>query len=327
MSTAAGLLAYAAVLLIVVAPTLAKAAWPGRAPRLAIGVWLALTGTAIASVVLGGAALFVPAGRMGAELARLFAECMFTLRAHYAHPGGAALGTVGAVLAVLVIIRLAWSIGAGLTAGARAARRHRRGLLLAGRAAPLLGAVIIDHDMPVAYCLPGTKRPIVLTTAAVRALDERQLTAVLAHEKAHQSGRHHLLVALAAAPAAAFPGVPGFRHARDQVARLAELAADDAAAAASPRLAVAEALLALGASVVPGGTVVLGAGGATAARVRRMIAAPDPLSRAAAVGWTLAVAVLIAIPVAVLAAPTIVAAAETCCAHPLAAAMTCHIGH
>ncbi len=71
--------------------------------------------------------------------------------------------------------------------------------------------------------------------------NEAQLAAVLAHERAHQAGRHHLLLSLAAVPAAAFPRVPAFRMARDEVARLSELAADDAAAARSPRLTMAEA--------------------------------------------------------------------------------------
>ena len=146
------------------------------------------------------------------------------------------------------------------------------------------------------------RRPVVLTTGALRVLDDTQLTAVLAHERAHQSGRHHLLVALAAVPAAAFPRVPAFRHARDQVARLAELAADDVAATRSPRLAVAEALLTLG--TAPVGAGALGAGGSTAAaRIRRLIAAPNPLGRAASACGRLAIAALIALPVILLAAP------------------------
>lgn len=313
MTTAAGLLGYAALLLTVAASALAGATWPDRAPRLGIGAWFALAGTAVGSVVLAGAVLLLPADRVRTELALLLAECVRTLCDCCARPGGTVLGGVGAALAVLVTGRLAWAIMAGLAERARAVRRHRRGLRLAGRSAPGLGAVIIDHDVPAAYCLPGTRRPIVVTSAAVRALDEVQLTAVLAHEKAHQHGRHHLLVALAAAPAAAFPGVPGFCHLRDQVARLAELAADDAAAASSPRLAVAGALLALGTSATVGGAAALGAGGATAARVRRMIAAPNPLSRTAAAGWRLAVALLIAIPLAALTAPVILALAESCC--------------
>jgi beta-lactamase regulating signal transducer with metallopeptidase domain len=153
--------------------------------------------------------------------------------------------------------------------------------------------------------MPGANHPVVLTTAAVRLLDDTQLAAVLAHERAHQSGRHHLLVSLAAIPAAAFSWVPAFRHARSEVARLAELAADDVAAVRSPRLAVAEALLTLGAApVVPAAAWALAAGGSTAAaRVRRLIAAPNPLSRAASAAGALAVAALVALPLVLLAAP------------------------
>jgi beta-lactamase regulating signal transducer with metallopeptidase domain len=150
--------------------------------------------------------------------------------------------------------------------------------------------------------MPGARRPVVLTTAALRLLDDTQLAAVLAHERAHQAGRHHLLVALAALPAIAFPLVPAFAYGRDEVAKLAELAADDIAAARSPRLTVAEALLALGSA--PAVAWTLGAGGSTAAaRVRRLIAAPDPLSRAASTAGGLRVAALGTLPLILLAAP------------------------
>ncbi len=296
---AATLLAYAALLLTAGAPALARAAWPDRAPGLAIAAWLALAGTAVASVILGG-------------LATLLTACVMALRARYAHPGGAALAGAGAVAALAVAFRLTWCVAVTLAAAARAGRRHRRGLALAGRADRRLGAVVVDHHEPAAWCLPGIRRPVVLTTAAVEALDGPQLAAVLAHERAHQRGRHHLLVALAAALAAAFPRVPAFRMAREQVARLAELAADDAAAVASPRLAVAGALLAMGAP--PAGAAALGAGGSSAAsRVRRLIAAPAPLSRVAAAAGALAVAALVAFPLLVVAAPAAAARGENHC--------------
>lgn len=310
MIAAAGLLAYAVLLLAGVAPALDRAAWPEREPRLAIAAWLALCASVIASVVLGGAALLVPAPRVSGGLAWLLAECEMALRAKYAHPGGAALAGAGGVLAVSVGARTAWCAAASLTATARAARRHRRRLRLAGRHDPQLGAVVVDHGEPAAYCVPGSRQPVVLTTAALHVLDDEQLSAVLAHERAHQAGRHHLLVALAGVPAMAFPRVPAFRHARDQVARLTELAADDAAARRSPRLAVAEALLTLGAA--PAG--VLGAGGSTAAtRVRRLIAAPDPLSRAASTSGAMAVAALGAAPLVLLAIPLLGACGIGCC--------------
>ncbi len=304
MIAAAGLLAYAALLLAAGAPALARSAWPDRAPRLGIAAWLALAASAVASVVLGGVALMVPTERVSGGIAWLLAACQMTLRAKYAQPGGTVLAGIGGALAVALTVRVAWCTATTLIATARAGRRHRELLRLAGRRDTRLGALVIDHEEPAAYCVPGTRRPVVLTTGALRVLDDTQLAAVLAHEKAHQSGRHHLLVALAAVPAAAFPRVPAFRHARGQVARLAELAADDVAATRSPRLAVAEALLMLG--TAPIGAGALGAGGSTAAvRIRRLIAAPNPLGRAASTVGRLAVAALIALPVILLAAPAV----------------------
>jgi Zn-dependent protease with chaperone function len=301
VTAAAGLLTYAG-LLLAAGPRLAQAGWPDRAPRLAIAVWLALAYSAAGSVILAGIALVIPAHRLSSLPAWLFTACGMPLDAHYAPPGGPALGVAGGALAVAVSARMAWCAAAALAATARAGRRHRARLRLAGRLDERLGALVVEHAEPAAYCLPGTRRPVVVTTAALRLLDEAQLTAVVAHERAHQAGRHHLLVALAALPAAAFGRIPVLRHAWDEVARLAELAADDAATARSPRLAVAGALLALGSA--PAVSPALGAGGSTAAaRVRRLIAAPDPLSRAASTVGGLAVAGLSSFPLILLAAP------------------------
>lgn len=301
MIAAAALLAYVG-LLLAAAPRLARASWPDRAPRLAIAAWLAAAYSAVASVALAGLALLIPAERLSGLLAWLFAACGAAADAHYARPGGPPLATAGGVLAAAVAARMAWCAATTLAATARAGRRHRLRLRLAACPDERLGAFVVDHAEPAAYCLPGPRRPVVLTTAALRLLDDTQLAAVVAHERAHQAGRHHLLVALAALPAAAFGWMPAFRSARDEVARLAELAADDSATARSPRLAVAGALLALGSA--PATAPTLGAGGSTAAaRVRRLIAAPDPLGRAASTAGGLAVSALSAFPLVLLATP------------------------
>ena len=309
MIAATGLLGYAALLLFLT-PALARAEWPDRAPRLAIAVWLALAASAIASVMLAGLALLVAAPRVSHAVGWLLAICGWKLQAWYAHPGGTALGIGGAVVAGLLAARVAWCTVATMTATARAGRRHRLRLLLAGRPDARLGALVVEHGEAAAYCMPGARQPVVLTTAALQLLDDNQLAAVLAHERAHQAGRHHLLVSLAAIPAAAFPHLPAFARARDEVARLAELVADDAAAAHSPRLAVAEALLTLGTAperpAAQPAAWALGAGGSTAAaRVRRLIAAPNPLGRAARTAGTLAVAALVALPLLLMSAPAL----------------------
>jgi Zn-dependent protease with chaperone function len=155
----------------------------------------------------------------------LLAMCGWKLQARYADPGGRWLEIGGTAVAALLAARLAWCAVTTLAGMARAGRNHRLRLLLAGRPDTRLGALVVEHGEAAAYCMPGARQPVVLTTAALRLLDDAQLAAVMAHERAHQAGRHHLLVSLAAVPAAAFPWLPAFARVRDEVARLAELAA------------------------------------------------------------------------------------------------------
>jgi bla regulator protein blaR1 len=320
MIVAVALLGYATLLLTAGAAALARARWADRAPRLAVAAWLALTGSAVVSVVLGGVALVVPTVRVSADLSALLAACVMALRTTYAHPGGAVMAGAGAVLGLAVIARVTWCIAATLARAGLARHRYRHTLALAGRRDSRPGTVLVDHHQAAAWCLPGAGRPVVLTTAAAAALDEVQLAAVLAHEQAHQRGHHHLLVSLAGSLAAAFPRVRAFRQGHEQVARLVELIADDAAAATSPRLKVAEALLTL-AAPAPATAAALGAGGsATAARIRRLIAAPVPISRARTTAGMATIVALAAFPLVLLAGPAAAASGWNCCPHTVAAA-------
>ncbi len=295
------LLGYAG-LLIAVAPMLARARWPDRAPRLAVAIWFSLAASAVTSVMLGGLALLVPTEHISTAMGRLLASCTSALRAAYSHPGGRDMAGAGAALALVIAARIIWCASTNLIGAARARRSHRIALRLAGRTDSALNAVVIKHSQPAAWCLPEA---IVLTTRAVETLDEAQVAAVLAHERQHQQGHHHLLVSVAGSLAAAFPVVSAFRLAHQQIARLTELLADDAAVAASHRLAVAEALLALGTGA-PGAAGALSAGGSgTAARIRRLIANPAPLSRAAAGAGMLTVVAVAAVPLAMLVGPAI----------------------
>ena len=313
MIVALALLGYAAVLLTAGAAALARARWPDGAPRLAMAAWFALTGSAVASVLAGGLALMVPAVRVSADLSGLLAACVMALRAQYAHPGGAALTGAGAVLALAVLARVTWCAGRALAQAARTRRSHRLRLALVATPDPRLDAVIVRHHVPAAYCLPGHGSRIVVTTGAVGALDAGQLRAVLAHERAHLRGRHHLLVTLAGALSAAFPRVPAFRVAAGQVARLAELRADDAASGASHRLAVAGALLSLGAGVP---AAALGAAGtADAARVRRLIDGPAAVSRTRAAAVVSSTAAAVLVPLLLLAGPAASARGLNYCPH------------
>jgi Zn-dependent protease with chaperone function len=312
------LLVYAWLLLTIGAARLARAGWTDRAPRLAIAAWLALNSSAVGSVILGGLALVVPTERVSYQLAGLLAACEHAIRARYAHPGGAALAGAGVALTFAVPARVCWCLARMLATAWRDGQRHCRQLRAVGRADQRLGAVVVDYNELAAYSLPGARQPVVLTTAAIEALDDAQLTAVLAHERAHQRGRHHLLVLVAGSLASAFPRVLAFRHGHEQVTHLVELLADDAAAKTSPRLTVAEALLALSA---PAMTVpfALGAGGsATGTRIRRLLRASAPLSRPRAMAGTVALAAVMAFPFLALSGPALTLIGSPC--PPLTAA-------
>lgn len=79
---------------------------------------------------------------------------------------------------------------------------------------------------------------------ALAALTDRQLHAVLAHERAHLAGRHHVILGFARAMATAMPRLPLFTACSTELGRLAEMCADDIAARQHDGRALVTALLA-----------------------------------------------------------------------------------
>lgn len=110
-------------------------------------------------------------------------------------------------------------------------RRHRE--LLSLLASPSEGGpytLVINHDSPVAYCLPGGARSVtVLSDGLLAALEPEELRAVLNHENAHLTQRHDLLLWAFAAWRQALPWFPTTRLAQVAVNSLIEMLADDAA--------------------------------------------------------------------------------------------------
>jgi Zn-dependent protease with chaperone function len=93
--------------------------------------------------------------------------------------------------------------------------------------------------------MPGSPSRLVVTTGALRRLTDRQLEAVLTHERGHARARHDWLLHLSAALAGGFPKVPLFTHFCEQTHRLVELAADDTAARQCGHVTTALALIEL----------------------------------------------------------------------------------
>jgi beta-lactamase regulating signal transducer with metallopeptidase domain len=182
---------------------------------------------------------------------------------------------VTAIVAALSVSVLGWRYGRRVQRAQRRTRAHAQAARITGRRLPgVSSAVVLDAPQPVAYCVTGRPATIVLTTAALAVLDSAQLTAVLAHERAHLAARHHLLIALTRGLAASFPSVPVFTRGAQEVARLAEMCADDAAARRAGRPTLVSALLAMGAGATVPAAALSATAGAVTARVQRLLEPP-----------------------------------------------------
>jgi len=293
VTVALALLAYAVGAGTTGARLLARARWAVRAPLLASVTYLAAAWSVVAAAGLAGLALAVHATALGSGLSQLIGACVIRLRDTYATPGGALVAGLGLALAAAVAARTAVAAGTHLRAVRRHALRHTQAVRLLGHQDPALGAVLVEHPQPAAYCVAGPDPTVVVTTGTLRALDHDQMAAVLAHEQAHLAWRHHRLVALARIAQQLLPFLPLMREAATQVARLVELHADDTATRAhdTRTLATALVLLAERGALAPIPAVTglgalgscpseLGAAGADALqRVQRLLRPAEPLGR------------------------------------------------
>ncbi|GAB2667795.1 M56 family metallopeptidase [Gordonia jinhuaensis] len=128
---------------------------------------------------------------------------------------------------------------------------------------------MLDVREPIAYCLPGIRRRVVLSAGIVDRLNRDELTAVITHERAHLRARHDLILEAFIAVHEAFPRVIRSRSALDQVRLLVEILADDHAVRASSRRTVGRALVNCADAVAPQGAMGVG-GPSTLTRVQRL---------------------------------------------------------
>ncbi|MFI2563638.1 M56 family metallopeptidase [Paenarthrobacter sp. NPDC018779] len=208
----------------------------------------------------------------------------------------------------------------------RQRRRHRELLaLLASPSADGPGTVVINHDSPVAYCLPGGARSVtVLSDGLMAALEPAELRAVLIHENAHLSQRHDLLLWAFAAWRQALPWFPTTRLAQTAVNSLIEMLADDVALRTESKGTLIKAIaivssgsaspgtlsagsLAGGSGIIEGGSVSA-TGGAdsprtTASRVSRLLSPQPPLAKGLRTLVLVVSALLLAVPTALLIVP------------------------
>lgn len=169
----------------------------------------------------------------------------------------------------------------GCAVAALAVVAHRILLLRrAHRAAPVAGGstdlvVVVDDDRPLAHALPGRRGRIVVSRGMLRVLDAPERRALLAHERAHLTHFHHLLVSLVDVAAAAYPLLYPLRTViRYQVERWAdESAAESVGSRTVVASAVGRAALAQRDATATAGIALAAATGPVPRRVAALLAA------------------------------------------------------
>ena len=248
MGVAVCLLLYSFAVAVIVPGLLVRLTRSGATPWLAIVAWL----TAIVSVL---ASWLVATGFLVAAVAQNLDHPVRLATACFAAMRQVAVGGSGPLLqaslfaltaaATSALAILGWRLSRSMGRARAQSHRHAVDARIIGRRVAGLDAVVVDAPERIAYSVAGRPDTIVVTSAAFDALDECYLDAVLAHERAHLTGRHHLILALTRGLAATLPRVTLFTIGAREIARLTEMAADDAAARRHGPDTVLGALLAL----------------------------------------------------------------------------------
>jgi Zn-dependent protease with chaperone function len=308
VTVAAVLIGYAVCVGTLGSRLLGRARWTARAPLLAIVTYLTAGWSVVAALGLAGLTLAVRATALSGGLSQLIGACVLRLRETYGTPGGATVAGIGLALAGAMAARTVLTAMTHLRAAGQEALLHAETARLVGRPDPSLGAVLVDHSEPVAYCVAGRQPTVILSTGALQALAPAQLSAVLAHERAHLTGRHHRLLALARIGRLVLPFLPLMRDADVQVARLVEMHADDAAARANDPRSLATALVVLSTGASPAPALAASATDSVQ-RIHRLLRPAQPLGRGRRQLLRATAAALALTPVLLALAPALLALA------------------
>ena len=311
--TAVPLLLFAAIVASTAPHLLSRSRWWYRAPQLGIVAWYSVL-TAVISAVAGGAMSLVVPWWRDPPVCIAWRWCLDAARGHHGAPGRIAAAVLLATTAFLGF-RLAVCAVRLLRAQATIRREHLQLLALTGLRSPAGDVTVVASDQAAAYMLAGPHRRIVVTTGAIGALSDDELAAVVAHERAHASGRHDILLNGARLLATAFPTVRLFRSAAEQIHRLVELRADEVAVAHHRPISLARALVTLAGATAKAPTpagAVGAVGGDASMRLGRLLSPPDQLTFPARACIRAALILLAATPALTLASLWLIAALELC---------------
>lgn len=169
---------------------------------------------------------------------------------------------------VTVVVRLLIS-GHRVGTGLRTARRQHRDRvdLVANR--DRNGVHVLEHPLPVAWCLPGMREQrIVVSEGLMATIPPEQAAAVVAHEREHLRARHDLVLEAFTVLHRAFPSWVASASALREAELLVEVLADRGAVRERPARELAGALVAVAAARGPAGS--LGIAGPTSDLVVRV---------------------------------------------------------
>jgi len=295
--TAAALGVLAVLLAWPVPVLLARARWTRRSPGTALILWqaVALAG----GLAMIGSLLVFGLAPYGDDLVSAFLAVDDRSGEPWHWIALAAAGLLGAHLLLNLLATVI-----------RAEHQRRRHAHLVTLLSEPLGANarIIDSPTPIAYCLPGPLSSVTVFSAGLVALlDERELRAVIEHEKAHVVQRHDVVLIAFRAWFAALPWFPIAYRAQREVGLLVEMLADDRARRVVEDAELARAIEAVGSGADAAASVWAepGTPDTLNARVARLALAPLSVAREALIVGS--AAALIGVPTALLLAPAALA--------------------
>ncbi|KZM73117.1 M56 family metallopeptidase [Nocardia terpenica] len=287
---------------------LSRATWPYRTPRAALVLWQAVALAAVLSAFGSGlaiASLLLVPGPDGRPTTSPTQEI---------HALGLPLWLAYVVVFALTLLVGARLIYAVVRVGVHTRRRRARHRMLvdlldqgggdyphADTKAPDIR--VLGATEPIAYCLPGLRRRVVLSQGTFASLSESELTAIVSHERSHLRARHDLVLEAFTAAHEAFPRVVRSKSALDSVKLLIELLADDSAVKVTGPTPLARALVACSNSTAPQGAMAVG-GPTTLIRIQRLTGPLGDL-RVASAAYVMAAAILV-VPTMAVAIPWLV---------------------
>ncbi|WP_213813632.1 M56 family metallopeptidase [Glaciihabitans sp. dw_435] len=320
MFVASMLLAVLAGLLAIPVPVLlSQMSWPSRAPATALLLWqaIALSGglSMIGSLVTFGLIPF------GSNLVESGSALFDTVTAGTKVPSVDFIYVASLCAGLYLGLHLVANLILTVVTTERERRRHRQLVQLLSAPDPVRPHTrVIEHAVPVAYCLPGTQHSVTVFSAGLAdLLNENELQAVIEHEKAHLLQRHYMVLLAFDAWRSSLPWFPIATRAQHEVGGLVEMLADDRARRTvdDRTLATAIALVANGtpAPATPAiansmGTDLARQGAANkqlTARVRRLANGEPGLTSTARAAAAIIAVALIAVPTVLLFLPAFTA--------------------